>query len=80
MHPEEKSNNFFFYFVPYLFILLDFPLVSYYNLYAIPINRYLLSIHYMPNTEFDYTDVHGYLRRQKKKHVMVSVQTFKGGS
>lgn len=34
----------------------------------------------MPNTEFDYTDVDGYLRRQKTKHVMVSAQTFKGGS
>lgn len=41
LQPEEKSNSFFFNFVPYLFILLDFPLVSYYNLYALPINIFI---------------------------------------
>lgn len=68
LQPEEKSNKFFFNFVPYLFMLLNFPLLSYFILYALPVNKYLLSTHYMPNTEFNCTDVDGYIRRQKKKH------------
>lgn len=65
LQPKEKSNYFLFNFVlivAHLFMLLDFSCISYNNiLYALPINKYLLNIHYMPSIELNYTEMDRYI-------------------
>lgn len=80
LQPEEKSN-FFFNFVLivtclccWIFLLFHITFYIYYQL------TYLLSIHYMPITEFNCTEMDGYMIRQRNKQVLVSAHTFKAES